>query len=133
VVLASVAVWIPFSISAVNPSLWATGTLLPLVPAKSVTLPQPRAEDIAAPDRARENDPANVPFTGQNGPRICNCSARRFTSIARILVDEGLIGIQSGNDRETIEVRNIMKYKDEYSKNSGASRDAFQISTDRKQ
>ena len=78
-------------------------------------------EDIAAPMEPGKMDP-KASHSAVKWSQICHCSVRRFNSIAQIFADEELISMQSVDDRVTIEVSNILKYKDEYSKKSGPSR-----------
>lgn len=75
-------------------------------------------EDIAAPMEAGKMEPIGI-HSVVKWSQICNCSARRWRSIVTRMAEKTLIVVQSIDDRIQIEVPNIVKYKDEYSKKSG--------------
>lgn len=75
-------------------------------------------EDIAAPMESGKMEPI-ASHSVVKWAQICHCSARRFRSIANSLAQKNLIVVESDLDRIRIEVPNILKYKDEYSKRSG--------------
>ncbi len=79
-------------------------------------------EDIAAPMEAGKMVPIQS-HSVVKWASICRCSVRRFRSIVEILTDRRLIVTQTIGDRLQIEVYNILKYKDEYSKKSGDTPD----------
>lgn len=56
--------------------------------------------------------------------QICYCSARKLRSIVSRLNEKGLISATSTDNRLQIEVRNLLKYRDEYSKKSGVAPDS---------
>src|SRR4051812_21750438 len=53
----------------------------------------------------------------------CRCSVRKFRSIVQRLAEEKLIDITSTKNRLQIEVRTLLKYRDEYAKKSGQTPD----------
>ena len=75
-------------------------------------------EDIAAPMEPGKMDPI-ASHSVVVWAQICHCSVRRFRSIANSLAEKNLIVVESDLDRITIEVPNILKYRDEYSQRSG--------------
>jgi len=52
------------------------------------------------------------------------CSARVFRSIANRMQEIGLINVESIQNRLKIDIRKLLKYRDEYSKKSGESPDS---------
>lgn len=91
-------------------------------------------EDIAAPMEAGKMIPIQS-HSVVKWAQICRCSARRLRSIVEILSDRGLIVTETIGNRLQIEVPNILKYKDEYSKKSGQTPDLIEnrYRTDREQ
>lgn len=77
-------------------------------------------EEIAAPMEPGKMMP-NASHSLLKWSQICHCSTRRFRSIVSSLANKQLIYVQTELDRIQIEVPNILKYKDEYSKKSGQS------------
>lgn len=77
-------------------------------------------EDIAAPMETGKMHPV-ASHSAVKWAQICHCSVRRFRSIAIRLAEKKLIQFESDMDRIRIEVPNVLKYRDEYSKKSGES------------
>jgi hypothetical protein len=88
-------------------------------------------EDIAAPMETGKMVPAachSVPKWAS----ICHCSARAFRTIAQKMSDLCLIDMQTVEDQTRIEVRNILKFKDEYAQRSGQTPDTKEIESRKK-
>ncbi len=77
-------------------------------------------EDIAAPMEPGKMRPI-ASHSDVKWASICRCSVRHWRSIAKIFADLSLISMHSTGDRTTIEVPNLLKYRDEWSKRSGGS------------
>ncbi len=91
-------------------------------------------EDIAAPMEPGKMVPSAT-HSAVKWASICRTSVRRFTSIAKTFADQGLIVMQSTDNRIQIDVPNLLKYKDEYSKKSGQTpeQEHIQIQIQREQ
>ena len=87
-------------------------------------------EDIAAPMEPGKMTPSAA-HSLLKWAQICHCSTRRFRSIANSLAEKSLILIETDLERIRIEVPNILKYKDEYSKRSGETPEQEQIQKQR--
>jgi hypothetical protein len=74
-------------------------------------------EDIAAPMEPGKMAPAAC-HSAVVWASICRCSVRRWRSIVMRMAEKNLIVMQSSDDRVRIEIPNILKYKDEYTKRS---------------
>lgn len=83
-------------------------------------------EDVAAPMEVGKMNPIAI-HSVVKWAQICHCSVRRFRSIAIRLAEKNLIQLQTEMDRIQIEIPNILKYRDEYSKRSGETPDQEQI------
>jgi hypothetical protein len=75
-------------------------------------------EDISAPMEPGKMLPTAA-HSAVKWSQICHCSVRVWRSIANSLAEKKLIVMQSTDNRIRIDVPNILKYKDEYSKKSG--------------
>jgi len=83
-------------------------------------------EDISAPMEPGKMEPAAT-HSAVKWASICRCSVRRWKTIADRMEKKGLIVVRSIDNRFQIEVPNILKYKDEYSKKSGQTPEQEQI------
>lgn len=83
-------------------------------------------EDIAAPMEVGKMVPSAT-HSIVKWASICRGSVRGVQSIFKSLSDHRLIVMQSTDNRITISVPNILKYKDEYSKKSGHTPDQIEI------